>query len=331
MLKTIVSAALALSVGIGIQAASAQVQWDLANEYPPTSIHAQTADRFVELVSEKTGGSIDITAHHGASLGYKSVDQFDAVGDGAVQVASSFIGPWAGIDPIFVLTSLPFLAPTVEEARALYEAAKPAYEEALDKANQVFLFATPWPPSGFWANKPMDSMEALKNTRIRTFDASGTITLREAGAAPIQLSWADTVPQLTTGGIDGVLTSADGGAAAQLWEHQSHFTEVNYALPLQVVHMNKDVYEGLSEEEKQAIREAAAEAENYGWELVQNRVQENYEEMRSHGMTIVEDVSPEFIDQLEAAAETAVEQWKSNMGPEAETILQAYEENRSNN
>ena len=87
-------------------------------------------------------------------------------------------------------------------------------------------------------NKPLDSMDAIKNVRIRTYDANGTITLRNAGAAPIQLSWADTVPQLTTGGIDGVLTSADGGAAAQLWEHQSHFTEVNYASPLQIVHMN---------------------------------------------------------------------------------------------
>lgn len=326
MLNRLISAALAAGLVLGAAAASAQERWDLVNEYPPNSIHAQSADKFIELLREKTNGEIDITAHHGASLGYKSADQFDAVGDGAVQVASSFVGPWAGIDPIFLLTSLPFLAPTVEEAHALYEAAKPHYKSVLDEANQVFLYATPWPPSGFWANKPVDSMEALKDLRVRTFDANGTVTLREAGAAPIQLSWADVVPQLATNGIDGVLTSADGGAASQLWEHQSHFTEVNYAMPLQIVHMNKDVYEGLSDELKQAVDEAAAEAEAYGWELAEKRVQENYEEMKSHGMTIVTDVPQEFIDKLTEAGQVALEDWKSKMGAEAaEKLLQEYD------
>jgi TRAP-type C4-dicarboxylate transport system substrate-binding protein len=330
MSRMIIPAMVAAVLGFGAQSASAQVAWDLVNEYPPNSIHAQAADRFIELLSEKSGGSISVTAHHGAALGYKSVDQFDAVGDGAVQVASSFIGPWAGIDPAFILTSLPFLAPTTEDAFALYKAAKPTYEKVLEDANQVMLFATPWPPSGFWGNKPVDSMEALKGMRIRTFDASGTTTLKAAGAAPIQLSWADVVPQLMTKGIDGVLTSADGGAASQLWEHQSHFTEVNYALPLQIVHVNKDAFESLSEEQRKAVTEAASEAEAYGWELVVNRVQENYEQMRSHGMTIVEKVSPDFIAELTKAGQLAVDDWKSKMGASGEEILKAYEEARKN-
>ena len=328
MLKRIIPATLAVGLLAGASMALAQEKWDLVNEYGPTSVHAQTADKFIEVLKNKSGGKIEITAHHGASLGYKSADQFDAVGDGAVQVASSFIGPWAGINPVFLLTSLPFLAPTVEDAWALYEAAKPYYSKVLDEADQVFLCATPWPPSGFWANKPIDSLEALKGLRIRTYDASGTITLRNAGAAPIQLSWADVVPQLATKGIDGVLTSADGGAASQLWEHQSHFTEVNYAMPLQIIHMNKAVFEGLSDDLKQAVREAAAEAEEFGWKLLEKRVQENYEEMKSHGMTIVTDVPREMIEKLREAGKPALEEWKSKMGPYAEKILQDYEARR---
>lgn len=328
MLKTIVSATFAMSVGMGAQAASAQMQWDLANEYPPNSVHAQSADTFIAALEKATNGEIDVTAHHGASLGYKSVDQFDAVGDGAIQLASSFVGGWSGIDPIFLVTSLPFLAPSATDTRALYDAAKPYYEATLDEANQIFLFATPWPPSGLWGNKPLDSMEALQNVRIRTYDANGTLTLREAGASPIQLSWADTVPQLTTGGIDGVLTSADGGAAAQLWEHQSHFTEVNYASPLQIVHINKDVYEELTPEQQEAVRSAAKEAEDFGWGLLANRVEENYAQMRENGMTIVTDVSPDYLAELGTAAKPSIEGWKASY-PDSEAILTAYEANRA--
>jgi TRAP-type C4-dicarboxylate transport system substrate-binding protein len=268
-----------------------------------------------------------VTAHHGAALGYKSVDQFDAVGDGAIQIASSFVGGWSGIDPVFLVSSLPFLAPSVEDTRALYEATKPYYNEVIDGANQVFLLATPWPPSGLWGNKPLDSIEAIAGERIRTYDANGTVTLREAGASPIQLSWADTVPQLSTNGIDGVLTSADGGSAAQLWEHQSHFTAVNYASPLQIIHLNRDVFENLSAQDQQAVRDAAAEAEEFGWGLLENRVQENYAQMQENGMTIVTDVSEDYLTSLEQAAQPSIESWKSAF-PQSEELLSTYEAKR---
>lgn len=329
MTAHLVSAATAALIA-GTTLASAQsISWDLVNEYQPNSIHAQSADKFIEELATASGGEIEVTAHHGASLGYKSLDQFDAVGDGAVQLASSYVGAWSGISPIFLLSSLPFLAPTIEDTRALYEAATPTYEAVLDEANQVFLFATPWPPSGIWADKPVDTMEALQGLKIRTYDANGTVTLREAGAAPIQLSWADVVPQLTTNGIDAVLTSADGGAAAALWEHQSYFTEISYALPLQIVHINKDTYEGLTDEQKQAVEDAADAAEAYGWGLLEERVAENYAQMRDNGMTIVEDVPEDFITQLSEAGQTAIEDWKSKSGADAETVLADYESRRT--
>lgn len=318
-----------LALAASGQASAQDYRWDLANEYPPGSIHAQTANRFIEEVDQRADGRISITAHHGGALGYNSLDQFDAVGDGAVELASSFVGPWSGIDPIYLLPSLPFLAPSIADTRALYDASRPYYASVLEDANQVLLYATPWPPSGIWANKPVDSVEALRGLRIRTYDANGTVTMREAGASPIQLSWGDTVPQLATGGIEAVLTSADGGAAAQLWEHQSHFTEVNYASPLQFVHMNRDVFDGLSEEDQQLIRDAAAEAEDFGWGMLAQRVEENYAEMRGHDMTIVTDVPEEFMNHLVEAAQVAIEDWRERFG-QADELLAAYEERREN-
>lgn len=318
----------AASLGLLATGVSAQVTMDLANEYPPTSIHAQTANNLIEAVAAASNGSIVITAHHGAALGYRSADHFDAVGDGAVELASSFVGGWSGIDPVFLISSLPFLAPSITDNRALYEASRPYYEATLADANQIFLFATPWPPSGLWGKMPLDSLEALENLRVRTFDANGTITLREAGASPIQLSWADTVPQLTTGGVDSVLTSADGGSAAQLWEHQSHFTEVNYAMPLQILHMNLDAYEALSADQQEMIRAAAAEAEAFGWDLLADRVAENYATMTDAGMTIVTNVSPDYLAALGVAAETTVAEWKARF-PSADDVLAAYEAARA--
>lgn len=327
-LKPILKAA-AIAGALGLAApASAQVAWDLANEYPPGSIHATTADTFIAELAAASGGEITVTAHHGAALGFRSVDHFDAVGDGAVPIASSFGGVWAGIDPVFLISSLPFLASSVEDNWALYEASKPYYAQVLEDANQVFLFASPWPPSGLWGDKPLDSVEAISGYRIRTFDANGTMTLRAAGASPIQVSWADVVPQLSTGALDGVLTSADGGAAAQLWEHQSHFTEVNYAMPLQFMHMNRDAYDSLTDAQREAVHAAAAAAEKQGWDLLAARVAENYATMTANGMTVVTEVPAEFLAGLASAAEESHAEWRTRFGA-AEELLQAYEAARN--
>lgn len=316
-----------LAAGMALAtAAPAQIAWDLANEYPPNSIHAQTAEVFIEALQEATDGAIAITPHHGAALGFRSTDHFDAVGDGAIPIASSFGGVWSGIDPVFLISSLPFLAASIEDNWALYQASRPYYEEAFDAANQVFLLASPWPPSGLWGNKPLDSLEAMSGVRIRTFDTNGTVTLRNAGAAPIQVSWADVVPQLSTGAIDGVLTSADGGAASQLWEHQTHFTEVNYAMPLQFLHMNRDEYDMLSDAQREAVHEAARVAEQYGWDLLAERVVENYETMQSYGMVIVDGVAEEFLAALGEAAAEAHSEWAARFGEErAAELLAAFE------
>ncbi len=300
------------------------VKWDMANEYNATSNHGEGDQFFAEKLKELSRGQIEITLHFGASLGYKSKDQLDAVGDGAIPIADTYVGPLGGIDPMFLLPSLPFLAATTEQARILFEVAKPHYDRVFAANNQMLLYASPWPPSGIWAKKPVDSVAALQNLKIRTYDPNGTITLKEAGAAPIQLSWADVVPQLGTGGIDAVLTSAEGGVNAKFWEHLSHFTEINYAMPLNMVHINLDVFNGLSPELQKAVLDAAAATSERNWKGLDERRRGNYATMKQNGMTVVTGVSPDYLKALSDAGEKAVAEWLAKTGDKGRKILADY-------
>jgi TRAP-type C4-dicarboxylate transport system substrate-binding protein len=306
-----------------LQAADA-IKWDMANEYNDTSIHAEGDKIFSTKLAELTGGMIEVTHHFGGSIGFKSKDQFDAVGDGALPIADTYVGSLGGIEPIFLLPSLPFLAKTPDEARALFEAARSEYEDVFADNNQKLLWASPWPPSGIWANKPVDNLDALANLKIRTYDANSTIIFREVNAAPIQLSWADVVPQLSTGGIDAVLTSAEGGSNAKFWQHLSHFTEVNYAMPLNMVHINLDTWNDLSAKHRSVVLEAAKAAEDHVWNNVVTRVAENYGQMRSKKMSVVTNVDPAFLDALGVAGKKAREEWLDKTGDKGRAILDAY-------
>jgi TRAP-type C4-dicarboxylate transport system substrate-binding protein len=320
-LLALICLTLVMSVGL---AWGKTYKFDMANEYAPTSIHGENDTFFIQTLEKLSGGRIQITHHPGASLGYKSKDQFDAVTDGALPIADTYVGPLRGIHPIFLLSSLPFMAKTIDDAKVLWTVSVPYYEKVLKESNQILLYASPWPPSGLWAKKPARSLEDIKNLKMRTYDPNGTITFKNAGAAPIQLSWSDVVPQLGTGGIDAVLTSAEGGVSSKFWDLLSHFTEINYSSPLNMIHMNADAFNGLPKDLQKAVRDAASQANDHAWAAAYGRVQQNYKDMKANGMTIVTDAPAGFLDQLAKAGQPAVDGWLKKMGKEGEKILQEY-------
>jgi len=311
-------------------ASAATVKWDMANEYQESSIHGQGQKVFSETLMKESGGSIVVTNHFGASIGYKSKEHFDAVGDGALPIANTSMGQVAGIEPIFLLSSLPFLVGSADDARLLWEVAKPHYEAVFAKHNQVLLYASPWPPAGIWSKKPVLSSSNLSGLKIRAWDASGTRTLKTAGAAAVQMSWADVVPQLSSGGIEAVLTSAEGGVNAKFWEHLSHFNAINYSMSLNMTHVNKDAFDALSAEQKAAVMKAAEVAGDAAWAALAERVGQNYKDMRANGITVAETVPAGFLGELNAAGDGVYDDWLSKVGDTGKAILDEYKSRRGN-
>jgi TRAP-type C4-dicarboxylate transport system substrate-binding protein len=296
----------------------------LANEYPATSIQGEADARFARAVTERSGKRIEIVHAYDAASGFRSKDMVDAVGRAAVPIGNTYMGALGAVDPVFLLPSLPFLATTPEQGRVLAEIARPAYERALARHNQRLLFLSPWPAAGIWANKPIDRAEALKGLRLRTADASGVLAFKAAGAVPVQVSFADAIPQLKAGKLDAVLSSGDGGAGARLMEVLRHFTAIEYAVTLSMVTINNDAWSALEPALQEAMLAAAADTEAHQWDIMKTRVGENYARMRAAGVTITTELSPQFRQALRAAGQVAVDDWVQRMGPAASPILDAY-------
>ncbi|PRY65114.1 TRAP-type C4-dicarboxylate transport system substrate-binding protein [Vreelandella songnenensis] len=316
-------AALGLVI-IGGQVHAQSFSLDFSNEYNASSIHAQGDAYFIDKVEELTDGDISITLHTGGALGFNSGDHFYAVADGAVDIADTLSGTMSGVDSIFLLSSLPFLVNDIEDARKLYDIAKPYYETVFEDNDQVLLYASPWPPSGIWSKDAVDNAGDLKNLKIRTFDRSGTETFRNVGASPVSLSWGDVVPQLATGGISAVLTSAEAGANASFWEHQNHFSAVQYAIPLNMVHMNRAVFDSFSEEQQQAVLEAARLTDQHNWAAVETRTEENYQVLAENNVEVSDPVAPDLTDALSKASSSVIENWLESTGDTGETIMDEF-------
>ena len=300
------------------------ITWNMANEYPATSIQGEADQHFARVLRERSGGRMAIAHHFDASLGFRSREMLGAIGRGAVPLGNTYMGALGDSDPVFLLPSLPFLAVTTEQAQIPFEVAQGAYEKVLARHNQRLLYPSPWPPAGLWAVKPLASLEALKGLHVRTADANGVLAFQALGAMPVQVSFSDAIPQLRSGALDAVLSSCDGGAGARLSEVLKHFTEINYAMTMSMVTLNLDAWNGLAPDLRVGVLEAAAATRERQWLEIQTRVAANYERMRAAGVTITTDLPPGYRETLQRAGQAAVDEWLKKMGPDGAAILEAY-------
>lgn len=313
----------ALACAIALPAVAQEYRWDMPNTFGRNSSDGQADLLFAELVREKTGGRIEIVHHFDGSLGYRGADILDVVEDGAVPIARHATSYYGGSDPMFLLSTLPFLITRTEDVQTMHDVSWPYIEEAFGRFNQVVISTGLFPPSGIWSRNPIGSVADLEGLKLRAFDLNSLETFSGAGAAAVNLNWGDVIPALSTGVIDAVVTSADLGNASGINDYTPNFLEVNWAIPLSYVTVNKDVWDALPADLQAALREAGEETTRRTFERLQTQVAQNYADMRAKGVTVVEDAPEDLMARLREAATPVLARWRETAGDRA-SALDAY-------
>ncbi|MFJ3048167.1 TRAP transporter substrate-binding protein [Herbaspirillum chlorophenolicum] len=258
----------------------------LINEYPATSVTASADLQFAANAAKLSNGAVGITTLQEAANPYKGKDQVAAVSEGRAEIGTLFAGILGGSDSFFLLSSLPFVVDDFEQAQNLFSCTQPELERHLAALNMRLLYATPWPPSGIWSAKPLPDVAALKALSIRTYDDNSRGVFQRIGAQSVNLPFSAVGPKLTSGELNAVLSSGDGGAGNRLWDYLPNFTAVSYAIPLSYTVINNDVWNKLTPAQQAALTQAAKATSDANWATVRNRIQANYARMSEHGMTL---------------------------------------------
>jgi len=219
------------------------------------------------------------------------------------------MGNIEGDNPIFGLSSLPLMAKDFDSAKALYSKSKALYQKACEKAGTVFLYATPWPPSGIFTKKPINTLEDLKGLKIRTYDANSATFIQALGAKGIALPFSELYTALSTGLVKGVLTSSVTGVDAKLWEVTKSFLQINYAYPLNMMTMQRAAFDKLSVDQKYALMQAATEIESAQWLKVEKEDQESLKALAKNNIKINAKVGPKIQQLMEKTAAAMRNEW----------------------
>jgi len=324
MSKITLAAAIAGFAGTSAYAQAQISTWRLANEYPATSLPGEADTHFARLVAQKAAGKLVIEPVPDAKSGLKTREQLAAVASGTWAMADSFAGALGDEHPLFLLSSLPFLAVSTEDARRLYEAARPAYEKIFASRNQKLLYVSPWPASGIWSATPVADAAGLQSLKIRTYDKTGSEIFGRVGSAAQTISFTDLPARMASGEINAVLSSGDGGAARRLWDTLKNFSEINYAIPLSFGTVNLDAWNSLDPATRAAVEAAGNGTSERQWQAMRGRVAENYARMRQQGMNIASPAPAAVMLPLKSAATETIAAWEKQAGEEGRAILEVY-------
>jgi TRAP-type C4-dicarboxylate transport system substrate-binding protein len=321
--RTFVTAA-AVSAVFGIlgSPAIAQTKWNLAAAYANTNFHTENLQEFAKDVERLSGGKLSITVHGNASL-FKAPEIKRAVVTGQAQVGEVLISIHENENPLFGIDVVPFLATSFADSKKLWNAVKPEISKALDAQGLMVLFAVPWPPQGIYAKKDLNSVADMKGLKWRAYNV-GTARIAEiVGAQPLTIQAAELPQALATGVVDSFMSSGATGYDSKVWESLSHFYDTQAWLPNNITFVNKAAFAALDKPTQDAVLKAAADAEERGRKISEEKTNWFFKELQAKGMK-VQPPSASFKAELAKVGETLTADWAKKAGAAGEAAVAAY-------
>ncbi len=300
----------------------AQTQWKLATGYRTESFHTRNVVQFAQDVERASGGALRIEVHANNTL-FKLGEIPQAVQDGKVQAGETIMTSLVQGMPIAGADTVPFLVRSYADARRLWDLQRPLIDGHFAAKGLKALYAVPWPPQGLFSIGPVRSSADFKGTRMRTYNPATVRIAELLGATPVDVPMVEVNKALSAGKLDSMITSALTGVENQVWGQIKQYYGINAWLPKNIVFVNQQAFDALPVAARQAVTQAAAEAETRGWALSAAVADESVGELQRKGIK-VERASAELDTELKRLGERFSREWVQSVGNEANKIFIPY-------
>jgi TRAP-type transport system periplasmic protein len=302
--------------------ASAEVNWNFASGFPEGNFHTENIAQFIDDVAELTDGELTMTLHSGQSL-FRLEDTKRAIQTEQVPIGELLIVQFGNEDPLYELSAVPFLAETYDRAEKLWEASRKAVTDRLAQDGLRLLYSVAWPVQGFYGRAPIESSADLEGVRFRTYSAMTSRMAEELGAEPTSIVFSEIPQAFATGLVAAMYTSPQTGIDTQAWDFTDHFVNVGGNFTLNTIIVNERAFQRLDESHQEALLEAAARAEERGWQRSREISLEHLAVLAENGIEVTEP-TPELLAELQAVGEILTAEWLEKAGPVGEEIIERY-------
>ncbi|QYJ19927.1 TRAP transporter substrate-binding protein [Achromobacter sp. ES-001] len=307
------SVCLALTATVAAQEVKARTlkfAFSLAADHPL----GQGAQKFADLVAEKSGGKMKVSIYANAVLG-GDPQNLSAVRGGTLDFTSMATGLLAGIDKRFMVFDLPFLFNDAREAYAVSDG--PVGKRLLDGLADHGLVGL-----GIWdlgfrnmtnSRRPITGVQDFQGLKIRVIAAPVYIEMfKTLGANPVPMTFGEVYGALESKAIDGQDNPVGVIQSAKFAEVQKYLSLTRHIYTGMPFLMSKKTWDGMSPAERQIILDAANEAKQQERKISQAKEAVAIDDLRK--LMQVNEPAPQAVDGLRQAVKPVVDKFAGEIG-----------------
>ena len=302
--------------------AAAQTKWDLPAAYPANNFHTENLQQFADDVDKASGGKLKITVHANASL-FKAPEIKRAVQGGQAQIGEVLLVNFQNEWQLFGIDGLPFLADSYADSMKLYKASKPALEKKLGEQGMMLLYTVPWPPQGIYVKKEIASVADMRGLKWRAYSPATGKIAELIGAQPVTIQAAELSQALATGVVESYMSSGSTGYDSKTYESIKYWYDTQAWLPKNGVLVNKKSFDALDKPTQDAVLKAAADAQERGFKLSQEKNEWYKKALAEKGMKIMTP-PPKLMADLKQVGTVMLADWEKKAGPDGQAIVSAF-------
>ena len=266
--------------------------------HPDTALHPaqQIAMQFGKMVSERTGGEIQINVFAGGQLGSET-NIVSGLTTGIVDLTMHTAGFLESFFPHIQVLDLPFLFKDVATAERLLDSS--IGQQLLEEMPTKGIYGLTWGHYGWRVtetrNTPVKEPSDLKGLKIRIQPgAVFAASFKAVGAIPVVLDISELYIALSQNTVQGLELPFMAMISSKMYEVTKFVGLTNHVYNAGALMASKTRLDSLTPKQQEVIRSTAKEIQPIWRKLVAEKSVENQKACVDKGMTVNETDYPAF-------------------------------------
>jgi tripartite ATP-independent transporter DctP family solute receptor len=263
--------------------------WNIHVPDYPTSV---AMDAFGKLVSERTQGRINPKTYHSAQLGQQD-EAIQQIQLGAIDFAVFNLVPFNNIVKESIAFTLPYVFTSVDHMHKVVDGPIGAeVGKAFEEKNIVVLAYQDAGARNFYNSKHEVKTPAdLKGMKIRIQSSDMNVAMIAAlGANGSPIPYGEVFTALQQGVVDGAENNWPSYEEAQHFQVAKYYTVDEHVLVPEILVVAKAVWDGLSKEDQEIVRQAAIESSQLERKLWAEREKTARQKVEAGGAIITDNI-----------------------------------------
>ena len=248
------------------------------------------AEKFAELVNERTNGEYVIEIYPNGTLGGEA-DMLESMSMGMLDMGIITAGPFVNYSEMMGVLDMPFLFANGEEAYKILDGE--IGRELLDTLEDAGLKGLAYAERGFRnitnSVRPVSCAADVDGLKLRVMENEVyTKTFQALNVNAVPMNWQDTLTALQQGTVEGQENPINVIWSYKMWEYNQKYCVLDrHSYSTAIITMSLDLWNTLDEATQQIFKQSAQEAAEYERAWVAEQESTQLATIKENGIEVV--------------------------------------------